>query len=67
MIDDRREVGGSIELNRLKALMVSFEDALHAVTVRVLSVAILSTTTKHSSSEQSSSSYNILIEFAFKT
>lgn len=68
VIDDRREVGGSVELNRLKALMVSFEDALHAVTVGVLSVAILSTTTtKGSTSDQSSSSHNNLIEFSFKT
>lgn len=44
MIDDGREVGGPIELNRLKALMVSVEDALHAITVGVLRVAVLRTT-----------------------
>ena len=44
MINNRGEVGGSVQLNRLKALMVSFENALHAVTVRVLSVAILGKT-----------------------
>lgn len=41
MINNRREVGRSIQLNRLKALMVSFENPLHAITVRVLNVAIL--------------------------
>lgn len=41
MINNGSEVRGSIQLNRLKALMVSFENPLHAVTVRVLNVAIL--------------------------
>lgn len=48
MINNRCKVGGSIQLNRLKALMVSFEDPLHAITVRVLDVAILrKTKAKH--------------------
>lgn len=41
MINDGGEVGGSVELNRLEALVVSFENPLDAVTVRVLNVAIL--------------------------
>lgn len=41
MINNRSEVGGSIQLNRLKALMVRFKNPLHAITVRVLNVAIL--------------------------
>lgn len=41
MINNRGEVCGSIELNRLKALMVSFKNPLHAVTVWVLDVAVL--------------------------
>lgn len=41
VINNRGEVGGSIELNRLKALMVSFKNPLHAVTVWVLDVAVL--------------------------
>lgn len=49
MINNRREVGWSIQLNRLKALMVSFENPLHAIAVRVLDVAILrkKSKTKH--------------------
>ena len=48
MVNNRREVGGSVQLNRLKALMVSFKDPLHAITVRVLSVTILGkTATQH--------------------
>ena len=41
MIHNWSKVGGSVELNRLKALMVSVKNPLHAVTVRVLNVAIL--------------------------
>lgn len=41
MINDGGEVGGSVQLNRLEALVVSFENPLDAVTVRVLDVAIL--------------------------
>lgn len=41
MIYNRSEVGGSIQLNRLKALMVSFENPLHAVTIWILDVAVL--------------------------
>lgn len=48
MIDNRSKVGGSIELNRLKALMVSFQNPLHAVTVGILNVAVLrETKAKH--------------------
>lgn len=41
MINDGGEVGGPVQLNRLEALVVSFENPLDAVTVRVLDVAIL--------------------------
>lgn len=41
MTNDGGEVGGSVQLNRLEALVVSFENPLDAVTVRVFNVAIL--------------------------
>lgn len=41
MIHNWSKVGGSVQLNRFKALMVSVKNPLHAVTVRVLNVAIL--------------------------
>lgn len=48
MINNGSEVRGSIQLNRLKALMVSFKNPLHTITVRVLNVAILrKTKTRH--------------------
>lgn len=44
VINNRSKVGGSIELNRLKALMVSFKNPLHTIAVWVLNVAILKET-----------------------
>lgn len=41
MINNRSKVGGSIQLNCLKALMVRFKNPLHTITVRVVDVAIL--------------------------
>lgn len=60
MINNRREVGGSIQLNRLKALMVSFENPLHAITVRVLDVAVLRKT-KHEWYRNYNSSLNVIL------
>lgn len=44
MINDGSEVGGSIQLNRLKALVVSFKNPLDTVTIWVLNVAVLKET-----------------------
>lgn len=41
MINDRGEVGGSVELHRLQALVVGFQNALDAVAVRVIHIAVL--------------------------
>lgn len=41
MINNRSEVGGSIQLNCLKALMVRVKNPLHTITVRVVNIAIL--------------------------
>lgn len=44
MVNDRREVGGSVELHRLQALVVSFQNAFNTVAVRVVDVAVLGRT-----------------------
>lgn len=41
MINDGREVGGSVELHRLQTVVVSFQNPLDAVAVGVVDVAIL--------------------------
>lgn len=61
MINNRREIGGSIQLNRLKALMVRVENPLHAVTVRVLNVAVLKKAKSTGNSEEVRMWSNILI------
>lgn len=54
VIDDRREVGGSVELHRLQALVVSFQNPLNTVAVGVVDVAVLGRTNTLRSSKQKS-------------
>ena len=41
MVDDRGEVGGSVELNGLQTLVVGFHHTVDTCTVRVLRVPVL--------------------------
>lgn len=50
MINDRREVGGSVELHRLQALVVRFQNPLNTVAVGVVDVAVLGKTNTQRSS-----------------
>jgi len=50
MVDNGSKVGGPVQLNGLKALVVSFQNSLHAVAVGVLNVAILKGIVKSNSS-----------------
>lgn len=52
VINDRREIGGSVELHRLQALVVSFQNPLDTVAVRVVDVAVLGKTNALRSSSQ---------------
>lgn len=54
VINDGREVGGSIELHCLQALVVSFQNPLDAVAVRVVCVAVLGKTNTLRSSNKKS-------------
>lgn len=44
MVDDRREVGGSVELNRLQTLVIGLHDTFNTCAVGVLRVPILKRT-----------------------
>lgn len=41
MINHRCKVGGAIQLDRLEAFVVGFQDALYTIAVGVVSIAVL--------------------------